>query len=112
MEDPMKSFMLFTAGGPLVVLTKFQSPTDPLFLRLLEIKGIGKFIAHELPVDLVHIRYGHHFEAVVQDLHEHDALRVLDETERGFNLFRFDELGPAIRYDAAAAQPAETATPA
>jgi hypothetical protein len=37
---------------------------------------------------------------VQHDLHESDDLRVLDYNgQRAFNLFRFDEIGPATLYE-------------
>ena len=96
----MKAILLFTAGGPMVILTSFDSPTAQGLLKKLEAKGITKFIAYEVPLDMARERYGGHFTTVQQDLHESDDLRVLDYSgERAFSLFRFDELGPGTRYE-------------
>jgi hypothetical protein len=60
-------------------------------------KGIGKFVAFDVPVSLARQRYGGHFQAVESGLHETDDLRVLDfNGQRVFQLFRFDELGTPI----------------
>lgn len=97
----MRAILLFTAGGPMVILTSFDSPTAQGLLKKLEAKGITKFIAYEVPLDIARERYGGHFTTVQQDLHESDDLRVLDYSgERAFSLFRFDELGPGTRYEA------------
>lgn len=97
----MKVLLLLTAGGPLVIITSAQSPTDADLITVLRRKGIEKFIAHEIPVELAKERYGLHFNTVVHDLHESDQLRVLDYSgDRAFKLFRFDDLGPPIRYEA------------
>lgn len=97
----MKTIMLLTAGGPLVILTSFSSPTDPELLKKLEIKGIEKFVGYEIPLELANARYGAHFTAVRQDLHESDDLRVLDYNgQRAFSLFRFEELGEPVFYEA------------
>lgn len=97
----MKAYMLFTGGGPIVVLTSHASATDPTLLEKLAAKGINKFIAYEIPVDLARQRYGTHFSVVQGDLRETDDLRVLDYSgDRAFNLFRFDELGPPQTYEA------------
>ncbi len=96
-ESPMKSLLLLTASGPLLILTSHESLHDPKLLEELKHKGIGKFVAFEVPVSLARDRYGGHFQAVESDLHETDDLRVLDfNGQRVFQLFRFDELGAPI----------------
>ena len=94
----MKAAMLFTGSGPIVILTSHDSVTAPKLLKKLEAKGIERFLAYEIPLDLAKTRYGGHFTTVINDLHESDDLRVLDYNgERAFALFRFDELGsPAV----------------
>jgi alpha-D-ribose 1-methylphosphonate 5-triphosphate synthase subunit PhnH len=97
----MKALMLLTGGGPMVILTSFDSPTASGLINKLASKGITKFIAYELPFDLVQERYGNHFAVVQRDLRETDDLRVLDYNgQRAFNLFHFDEMGPATLYEA------------
>ena len=96
----MKTALLLTGGGPLVIATSHSDVTDPDLLDKLHTKGIDKFIAYELPVELVKQRYGGHFDAAMQDLHESNDLRVVDfNGERAFSLFRLRELGPRIVYE-------------
>ena len=96
----MKVFMLFTGGGPLVILTSFDSVTAPALLQKLEAKGITKFVCYEIPVDLAKERYGAHFFVVEHDLHETDDLRVLDYNgDRAFKLFSFAEMGRPVTYE-------------
>jgi hypothetical protein len=93
----MKSLLLLTASGPLLVLTSHESLRDPKLLDALKGRGIGKFVAFEVPLTLAKERYGGHFQVVENDLHETDDLRVLDlNGQRIFQLFRFDELGTPI----------------
>ncbi|MBL6957383.1 MAG: cytosolic protein [Rhodospirillales bacterium] len=97
----MKTAMLFTGSGPLVILTSHKSLTDPALLEKLAGKGIDKFIAYELPEELAKDRYGGHFFVVVSDLRESDDLRILDfNGERAFQLFNLHELKGPIMYDA------------
>jgi hypothetical protein len=106
----MRTIMLMTGGGPLVILTSYDSVTDPGLLSTLEDKGIDKFTAHEIPLDLSRARYGAHFTRVENDLRQTDDLRVLDTNgNRAFRLFRFDELGPAVPYESEAARAAAAA---
>ncbi len=96
----MKVLMLFTGGGPLVVLTSYASATDPGLLRKLAAKGIVKFMAYEVPLELAKQRYGSRFGLVEQDLSETGDLRVLDyDGQRAFRLFRFSELGTPVARD-------------
>jgi hypothetical protein len=100
----MKTAMLFTGSGPIVILTSHDSVTDPILLEKLQAKGIERFVAYEIPLDLAMKRYGGHFGTVVNDLHETDDLRVLDYNgERAFALFRLDELGSPVFYEPEAA---------
>ncbi|MGY4573872.1 cytosolic protein [Bradyrhizobium pachyrhizi] len=92
----MRSLLLLTASGPLLVLTSHELLDDKL-LGELKAKGIGKFVAFDVPLGLAKERYGGHFHAVESDLHETDDLRILDfNGQRIFQLFRFNELGAAI----------------
>jgi len=71
-----------------------------LDLSETDITSPNKFIAYDLPWDDVEQRYGGHFQAVLNDLHETDDLRVLDMNgHRVFNLLRLDQLGEPIVYD-------------
>ena len=96
----MKAFLLMAGSGPLVILTSYDSIEDPDLLRKLDAKGMAKFIAFELPLDLVKERYGAHFGIASGDIHETDDLRVLDYNgERALRMFSFDELGSESRHE-------------
>ena len=96
----MKAALLIAGSGPLVILTSHTSFTNPVLIKKLREKRIEKFIAYELPLAVVQERYGGHFQHVMQDLHESDDLRVLDEDgERAFHLFRFKELAEPVMFE-------------
>jgi hypothetical protein len=96
----MKTFLLFTGTGPLVVLSSHSSVEDKVFLEKLAAKGIYKFIAHEIPLETVKERYGNHFNVVSQDLHESDDLRVVDfDGQRALRNFKFSEYGPEFMHE-------------
>lgn len=85
----------------MVILTSADYATKPDLLRELRAKGIEKFIAYDIPIEMAQERYGHHFEAVAHDIHERDELRILDfNGQRAFSLFKFSDLGPPTRYEA------------
>ncbi len=96
----MKAYFLITSGGPLVMLTSYDSIENPVLLNKLDSKGISKFIAHEVPVESAQSKYGMHFDIVLQDLHQSDDIRILDYSgERAFKNFSFKELGPAFYHE-------------
>ena len=96
----MKVAIIFTGTGPILVLTSYESRTESSFVEKLASKGIRKFIATELPYDIVKERYGHHFDVVMGDLYQTDDLRVLDYN--GYNVFKnfsFKEMGKPIYFE-------------
>jgi hypothetical protein len=96
----MKSVIIFTGTGPILILTTFSSLTDPGFVGKLATKGIGKFIAYELGSDTVQQKYGVHYDAVMNDVKQSDDLRVLDYNGHNiFQNFAFSELGEPIYYE-------------
>jgi len=96
----MKAIMIMSGSGPVVVLTSYDSATDPALVERLAAKGISKFLAYEVPLELAKERYGGHYQIVTNNLHETDDLRVLDYNgNRAFDLFRFDELGPLVIHE-------------
>jgi len=96
----MKAYFLFTASGPLVILTSYTDIEAPKLLSRLATKGITKFVACEVPVETAKAKYGKHFDIVLTDLHESDDLRVLDYSgARAFSKFSFKELGDPIYHE-------------
>jgi hypothetical protein len=95
-----KAYLLFPGFGAMLVLTSYDSILAPRLLRQLKAKGISKFIAYEVPVDLAKSRYGGHFDVVLEDLSETDDLRVLDwDGRRAFENFSFKEMGAPIFHE-------------
>ena len=96
----MKAGIFFTGTGPILILTTYESFTDPKFIEKLSAKGLKKFIVYEVPDDLVKQRYGMHFNIVMGDLHQTDDLRVLDyDGHHVFNNFSLKELNEPIYYE-------------
>ncbi|MDY6908537.1 MAG: hypothetical protein SWC40_01055 [Thermodesulfobacteriota bacterium] len=96
----MKAGIIFTGTGPILILTSYESFEDPKFVEKLAAKGIKKFTARELPVDLVKKKYGLHFNVVLGDLKQTDDLRVLDYN--GHNIlcnFSFKDMGEPFDYE-------------
>jgi hypothetical protein len=69
----MRSLLLLTASGPLLILTSHESLHHPKLLEKLKHKGIDKFVAFEVPVSLARERYGGHFQALAVEV-EHSQI--------------------------------------
>jgi len=96
----MKGAIIFTGSGPIIIVTCCNPFMDPILIQRLAEKGIEKFIAFELPIDLIRERYGNHFNVVCQDLTETDELRVIDyDGDRVLGLFEFSEYGPPFFHE-------------
>ncbi len=94
---PLKAALIFTGSGPILVLTTFESLQAPDFIQRLGARGISKFIAHEVPLELVRGRYGTRFSVIMGDLSQKDDLRVMDiDGHHVFKSFSFEELGPPV----------------
>jgi hypothetical protein len=97
----MKSYLVLTEGGPLLLLTSMSSITEEIPLDSLRGKGIDKFIAYEVPVETVHEFYGVPFEIIAADLESGKELRVVDfDGPHIFNCLSFSDLGGQIQYEA------------
>ncbi len=89
--------VIFTGSGPILILTTYTSFADRRFAEKLSVKGIGKYIAYELPLELVKEKYTTHFQAVMNDVRETDDLRVLDyDGHHIFHNLAFADLGQPI----------------
>jgi hypothetical protein len=96
----MKAGVFFTGSGPILILTSYESLTDARLAEKLATKGIKKFIAFEVPLELAKEKYGHHYNVITGDLHQADDLRVLDyDGHHVFNLFGLKELGNPIYFE-------------
>ena len=96
----MKAGIFFTGSGPILILTSYESLTNPDFIDKLSIKGIKKFIAFEVSEAMLKEKYGRHFDVIMGDLYQNDDLRVLDyDGHHVFYNFNLKELDEPIFYD-------------
>ena len=96
----MKAAVVFTGSGPILILTTYASFASPDFIEKLEAKGLNKFIAYEVPVELAKEKYGQHFDVIMKDVQQDDDLRVLDYNgHRVFHNFSFKELGIPYQHE-------------
>ena len=100
----MKAALIFTGSGPILILTTHATLDAPDLAARLAAKGIGKYIAHEIPVDDVRRWYGPAFDRALEDASQDDALRIVDVDGRHiFVHLRLEDLGPEVRCEAVAA---------
>jgi hypothetical protein len=96
----MRSYLVFTETGPILILTSCSSITEESMLDSLRHKGIDKFIAYEVPVDSVHRLYGVPFEVVASDIEHGKPVRVLDFNGLHiFDTFSLADLGAPIPFE-------------
>jgi hypothetical protein len=96
----MKAGIFFTGTGPVLLLTTYSELNDPALAEKLAQKGIKRYIAYEVPEELVKEKYGMHFKIIMGDLKQTDDLRVLDYNgHHVFYSFSINELGPPIYHE-------------
>jgi hypothetical protein len=97
----MKAGIFFTGTGPILILTTYESLNEARLVDKLAQKGIKKFIAYEVPEELVKQRYGKHFNVILGDLKQTDDLRVLDyDGHHVFYSFSLNEIGKPLYHEA------------
>ena len=96
----MKAGLLLTGSGAMIYLTSHSDYIDAALIEKLKAKGIGKFIAFQVPVELARSRYGSHFDIVAEELNESGDLRILDyDGSRAFKMFSMKEMGDPFFYE-------------
>jgi len=96
-EQNLKAGIFFTGSGPILILTSYNSLLDIDLIEKLRAKGIKKFIAYEVPVELIKQKYGKHYDVVMNDLKQEDDLRVMDYNgHHVFYNFSLKNLGEPI----------------
>ncbi len=92
----MKAGIIITGSGSILILTSADSLENPDLVEALRLKGINKYIAFEVPENLVKTQYGQHFPIVLADRTQKDVLRVVDvDGQRIFRNFDLmDMSGP------------------
>lgn len=96
----MKSYLIFTGAGTKIILTSYDSVQHPQLLKKLKLKGITKFIAYQVSLELTRAKYGDYFDTVSCNLGESDDLKVIDYgSDRLSSKFSLDELNNPTFYE-------------
>ena len=98
MTSTIRSYLIFTGTGPILVLSTYPEIRDPRLVQKLRHKGISKFIAYEVSLEAVSQRYEQTYPSVARDLDEVEDIRVLDFNGHHIMAnFSLDELGDPIK---------------
>lgn len=96
----MKTAVLFTGTGPILIVTTFDSISNPKFIDQIKSRGIDKFIGYEVPIDVTKQKYGGHYNLVVADLRPKDDIRVMDiNGHRVLHSYKFKDLTEPFMYE-------------
>jgi len=93
----MTAFLVFTETQPLLVMASRAAVSEGRLVEDLTRKGIGKFMAHEVPLEKLRREYGVAFELIEADILDGKDIRVLDSN--GGHVFAkidFADLGQRI----------------
>ena len=94
-----RAYLIFTGTGPILVLSTYPKLTDERLVEKLRYKGIDKFLAYEVELDAVEIRYPESFDSIVADLEGVEDIRVLDfNGHQIMSNFSLEELGDPIKF--------------
>ncbi len=95
-----KAFLIQTAAGPTIILTRYDSFREPGLISALARTGMQKFEAHEIPLKAVTEAYREHYSHLCTDPKENDELIVLDnDGERVYTNISFKDFGHPTYYD-------------
>ena len=96
----MKTFMVFTGTGPIMLVTKLTEMDVEAARAHMESKGIKKYIAYEVPYSRSEERYGTRLHAAVSRLANDEDIRVFDvDGHHAFTNFDFTEMGEPVYVD-------------
>jgi hypothetical protein len=99
-KNSIRSYLIFTGTGPILVLSTYASLTDAALVEKLRYKGITKFIAYEVAIEAVQERYAHAYQNVAGDLGGAPDLRVLDfNGHQIMGNFSLSELGDPLHFE-------------
>lgn len=102
----MIAFLVFTDSQPILVVASRAAVSSGRLADVLADKGVGKFIAHKVPLDDLRNEYGVAFEIIESDIRKGAPIRVLDSSgTRAFTKVHFSDLEHPIRHDPASVGP-------
>jgi hypothetical protein len=77
-----KAYLLTTASGAELILTRHDLEREPEALKELAIGGLNKFVVYEVPLGMIKENYRAHLEHAIKDPKLQDHFIVLDPDGR------------------------------
>ena len=94
----MKAFLVFAVGGPVLIISKFGK--DQRTRLVDKVKHYGKFIAFEVPMEMLQTNYSAHLEHVQKEPNYSDEFTVVDsDADEIFTNIEFIGLRDPIIYE-------------
>lgn len=104
MTAPLRTYLIFSGSGPLLLLSSYPSLLDPRLLAKLQAKGVQRFLGFDVDLESARARYAATFDRVADDLRTVEDVRVLDfNGHQIMSRFSLAELGEPIRHDGSGA---------
>jgi hypothetical protein len=98
--DELKSYLLLTATGAVLILTKDDLKKEPDRLKKNTPGGLTKFVAYEVPVESVKKSYSAHFQHVLSQPMDTGEFIVLDDDgQEIFKNIKLKDLGGTIFFE-------------
>ena len=98
-KSALRSYLIFTASGPILVLSTFPKLTDDRLIAMLRYKGIERFIAYQVDLDALAECYPDTFSPLSEELAGTQDARVLDANGHQIMArISLDELGDPIKF--------------
>lgn len=98
-QSRVRSYLMFTGSGPILAISTYPKLTDERLLQKLRFKGISKFLAYQVDMDIVEEQYGQALRDISADLDGVEDLRVLDFNGHQIMAnFSLDSLGDPIKF--------------
>lgn len=98
-QSRIRSYLIFTGSGPILAVSTYPKLTDERLLKKLSYKGIEKFLAYQVDMEIVEERYGQALADATSDLEGREDLRVLDfNGHQIMAKFSLDALGDPIKF--------------
>jgi hypothetical protein len=98
--EELKSYLLLTGTGAVLILTADDLDKNPELLKNLVAGSLNKFVAYDIPIDSVKASYKAHFEHTLRDPFQNNEFKVLDDDGvQIFNNIKLKELGNAMFFE-------------
>lgn len=94
----MNAYLVFAVGGPVLITSKYGRNERPKLVE--KVKHYGKFVAFEVPFEMVKTNYSAHLEHIQKDPEYSEEFMVLDsDSDEIFTNIEFTGLRDPVIYE-------------